>query len=129
MAKILLVEDEPVLRDMLTRRLKKRGYEVTVAEDGPAALVAVGVDPPDLILMDIYLEGSAFDGLEATRRIKNSDGTRTVPIIALTAYATAADREKAIQAGCDDHETKPIDLPQLLSKVEGLLKKDAGHER
>jgi len=121
MAKILLIEDNLTIRDMLTRRLQKRGYEVSVAEDGAAAVAAVGANRPDIILMDMHLP--VLDGWEATRQIKGADATRDLPIIALTADAMAGDREKALQAGCDDYETKPIDLPRLLAKVETLLKR------
>src|SRR5215471_5584477 len=113
MAKILLIEDNLTIRDMLTRRLQQRGYEVSVAEDGAAAVAAVGANRPDIILMDMHLP--VLDGWEATRQIKGADATRDLPIIALTADAMAGDREKALQAGCDDYETKPIDLPRLLA--------------
>jgi two-component system, cell cycle response regulator DivK len=120
MVKILLIEDNPTIRDMLTRRLQKRGYDVAVAGDGAAAVEAAGVEHPDIILMDMHLP--VLDGWEATRQIKGAECTRDVPIIALTADAMAGDREKALEAGCDDYETKPIDLPRLLEKVEKLLR-------
>jgi CheY-like chemotaxis protein len=126
MAKILLIEDNPTIRDMLTRRLRKRGYEVAAAADGAAGVDAVASDRPDVILMDLHLP--VLDGWEATRRLKNAASTRDLPIIALTADAMSGDQEKALQAGCDDYETKPIDLPQLLRKVENLLKVRAKHE-
>jgi two-component system, cell cycle response regulator DivK len=122
MVKILLIEDNPTIRDMLTRRLQKRGYDV--AGDGAAAVEAAGVEHPDIILMDMHLP--VLDGWEATRQIKGAEGTRDVPIIALTADAMAGDREKALEAGCDDYETKPIDLPRLLDKVQKLLQARAG---
>jgi two-component system cell cycle response regulator DivK len=124
MVKILLIEDNPTIRDMLTRRLQKRGYDVAVAGDGAAAVEAAGVEHPDIILMDMHLP--VLDGWEATRQIKLAEGTRDVPIIALTADAMAGDREKALEAGCDDYETKPIDLPRLLDKVQKLLQARAG---
>ncbi len=119
MARILLVEDNPTLCDMLKRRLEKRGYQVAVADDGAAAVTAAGADHPDIILMDMHLP--VLDGWEATRQIKSADGTRAIPIIALTADAMAGDREKALQAGCNEFETKPIDLLRLLDKVQKLL--------
>jgi CheY-like chemotaxis protein len=120
MAKILLIEDNVAIRDMLSRRLQKRGYEVAVAADGAAAVAAIAADRPDLVLMDMHLP--VLDGWEATRQIKGSAAGRDLPIIALTADAMAGDREKALAAGCDDYETKPIDLPRLLGKMENLLK-------
>jgi two-component system cell cycle response regulator DivK len=119
MPKILLIEDNVTIRDMLSRRLQKRGYDVAVAADGASAVQAAHADRPDLILMDMHLP--VVDGWEATRQLKSDEATRDVPIIALTADAMAGDREKALQAGCNDYETKPIDLPRLLAKVQRLL--------
>ena len=119
MAKILLVEDNEMNRDMLSRRLMRRGYEVVVAEDGAAGVEAARSQQPDLILMDMSLP--VMDGWEATRQIKAGEGTRAIPVIALTAHAMAGDEEKALAAGCNAYETKPVDLPRLLSKMESLL--------
>jgi two-component system cell cycle response regulator DivK len=117
--KILLVEDNAVIRDMLSRRLVKRDFQVITADNGAAVAALALAEHPDLILMDMHLP--VLDGWEATRRLKASDDTRAVPIIALTADAMAGDKEKAIEAGCDDYETKPIDLPRLLEKIHRLL--------
>lgn len=122
MVKILLVEDNEVNRDMLLRRLKKRGFEVLVAEDGNEACNQAAAQVPDLILMDMHLP--VVDGWEATRKIKADPKTRSIPVIALTADAMSGDREKALQAGCDDYETKPVDLQQLLAKMQALLAQD-----
>jgi CheY-like chemotaxis protein len=119
MAKILLVEDNEMNRDMLSRRLIRKGYEVVMALDGQQAVEAASSQSPDLILMDMSLP--VIDGWEATRRIKAAPGTRAIPVIALTAHAMSDDREKALQAGCDDYDTKPVDLPRLLDKISGLL--------
>jgi CheY-like chemotaxis protein len=119
MAKILLVEDNEMNRDMLSRRLIRKGYEVVMALDGQQAIEAASSQSPDLILMDMSLP--VIDGWEATRRIKAAPGTRAIPVIALTAHAMSDDREKALQAGCDDYDTKPVDLPRLLDKISGLL--------
>jgi len=119
MAKLLLVEDNEMNRDMLSRRLKKRGYEVVIAVDGQEGLEMVKTETPDLILMDMSLP--VIDGWEATRRIKADPETRDIPVIALTAHAMAADREKALDAGCDAYETKPVELPSLLEAIEKLL--------
>ena len=119
MAKILLVEDNEMNRDMLSRRLIKKGYEVVMALDGEQALEMARAEAPDLILMDISLPG--LDGWEATRRLKAMPETQTIPIIALTAHAMAGDREKCLEAGCDDYDTKPVEFPRLLGKIEGLL--------
>ena len=119
MAKILLVEDNEMNRDMLSRRLIKRGYEVDMAVDGEQGLAMARSNPPALILMDMSLPG--MDGWEATRQVKAMPETRTIPVIALTAHAMAGDREKALAAGCDDFDTKPVDLPRLLQKIEALL--------
>jgi len=119
MPKILLVEDNEDNRDMLSRRLIRKGYEVSLANDGGAGVAQALSEVPDLILMDMSLP--VLDGWEATRRVKENPATRAIPIIALTAHAMADDREKAIAAGCDDYDTKPIDLPRLLEKIESLL--------
>ena len=120
MAKILIVEDNEMNRDMLSRRLVKRGYEVDIAVDGEQGLTMARAAPPALILMDMSLPG--VDGWEATRQLKTMPETRQVPVIALTAHAMAGDREKAIAAGCDDFDTKPVDLARLLDKIEALLR-------
>jgi CheY-like chemotaxis protein len=119
MARILLVEDNEMNRDMLSRRLERKGFEIVVAIDGGQGLEMAKTQSPDLILMDMSLP--VLDGWEATRRIKADDSTRVIPVIALTAHAMAGDEEKAREAGCDDYDTKPIDLPRLLGKIEALL--------
>jgi CheY-like chemotaxis protein len=119
MPKILLVEDNEMNRDMLSRRLVRRGYEVIIAEDGARGVAMASSDRPDLILMDMSLP--VIDGWEATRRIKATPELRKIPIIALTAHAMATDRDKALGAGCDDYDTKPIELQRLLGKIEMLL--------
>lgn len=118
-AKILLVEDDEMNRDMLSRRLIKRGYEVVIATDGQAGVDLAGAEQPDLILMDMSLP--VMNGLEATRQVKAAPGTRAIPIIALTANALVEDREKALAAGCDDFDTKPVELPRLLEKIKNQL--------
>ncbi len=123
MAKILLVEDNEMNRDMLSRRLMRRGYDVVMAVDGQQAVSAATADLPDLILMDMSLP--VIDGWEATRRIKAAEPTAHIPIIALTAHAMAGDRDRAIAAGCDDYDTKPIELLRLLGKIEALLNRSA----
>ncbi len=115
MARILLVEDNEMNRDMLSRRLERRGYSVDIAVDGKEALLRVPVTRPDLILMDLSLP--EIDGWEVTRRLKAADETRAIPVIGLTAHAMAGDRQKAIEAGCDDYDTKPIDFGRLLLKI------------
>ncbi len=119
MPKILLVEDNEMNRDMLSRRLIRKGYEVLVAVDGQAGVDMATSENPDLILMDMSLP--VMDGWEATRQIKGATATEDIPVIALTAHAMATDREKALEAGCDDYDTKPIDLPRLLGKIEELI--------
>jgi CheY-like chemotaxis protein len=121
MPKILLVEDNEMNRDMLSRRLERRGYQVVIAVDGQQGVDMARAEKPDLVLMDMSLP--VLDGWEATRRLKAEADTRGVPIIALTAHAMAGDREKAMEAGCDDYDTKPIELPRLLGKIEELLGK------
>ena len=119
MAKILLVEDNEMNRDMLSRRLVRKNYHVVIAVDGADGVAKAQSESPDLILMDISLP--VIDGREATRRLKAAPETRAIPIIALTAHAMAGDRDMALAAGCDDYETKPIDLPRLLDKIETFL--------
>ena len=121
MTKILLVEDNEMNRDMLSRRLARKGYEVIMALDGRQAVEMATAANPDLILMDMSLP--VIDGWEATRQVKAAPATRGIPVIALTAHAMAGDREKAIQAGCDDYDTKPIDLQRLLEKMTALLER------
>jgi CheY-like chemotaxis protein len=123
MAKILLVEDSEMNRDMLARRLARRGYEVVIAVDGGQGVTLAQTEAPDLILMDMNLP--VLDGSEATRQLRAAPATRSIPIIALTAHAMSGDREKALEAGCDDYDTKPIELERLLGKIEALLKKEA----
>jgi two-component system cell cycle response regulator DivK len=119
MAKILVVEDNEMNRDMLSRRLERRGYEVVIAGDGQEGVTQARSQAPDLILMDMSLP--VIDGWEATRQLKAASETRSIPIIALTAHAMSGDRQKAIEAGCDDYDTKPIELPRLLGKIEAFL--------
>jgi CheY-like chemotaxis protein len=121
MSKILLVEDNEMNRDMLSRRLERKGFEVVIAVDGQAGIDMAVSASPDIILMDLSLP--VIDGWEATRRIKADSATQSIPIIALTAHAMAGDEQKALQAGCDDYDTKPIDLKRLLDKIENLLGK------
>jgi CheY-like chemotaxis protein len=122
MPKILLVEDNEMNRDMLSRRLLKAGFEMVMAVDGEQAIDLARSEAPDLILMDISLPG--LDGWEATRRLKARPETRFIPIIALTAHAMAGDREKSLAAGCNDYDTKPIDFRRLVEKIQGLLGKE-----
>jgi two-component system cell cycle response regulator DivK len=122
MAKILIVEDNEENWDILSRRLGRRGYEVVIARDGAQAVAMALSQAPDLILMDMNLP--LIDGWEATRRIKAAPEARGVPIIAVTAHGMVGDREKAIEAGCDDHHAKPVELTRLLSQIEAMLKKD-----
>jgi len=117
--KLLLVEDNEMNRDMLSRRLLRRGYELVFAMDGQQAVDMAASESPDLILMDMGLP--VIDGWEATRRIKADPATRAIPIIALTAHAMSADRDKALDAGCDDFDTKPVEIARLLSKIEALV--------
>jgi CheY-like chemotaxis protein len=124
MPKILIVEDNEMNRDMLSRRLARRGYEVAIAVDGEQGLAMAQAEAPALILMDMSLPG--LDGWEATRRLKAMPETRHIPVIALTAHAMAGDREKAVAAGCDDFDTKPVELTRLLAKIEALLARTTG---
>jgi two-component system cell cycle response regulator DivK len=119
MAKILLVEDNEMNRDMLSRRLARRGFEVVVAVDGREGVTAAQRESPDIILMDMSLP--VTDGWEATRLIRADAGTAHIPVIALTAHAMAGDRDKALEAGCDDYDTKPVELERLLEKIARLL--------
>jgi two-component system, cell cycle response regulator DivK len=119
MPKILIVEDNEMNRDMLSRRLERRGYAVVTALDGERGLAAAQSENPDLILMDMSLP--VMDGWEATRRLKSEAATSGIPVIGLTAHAMTGDRDKAMAAGCDDYDTKPIELPRLLQKIESLL--------
>ena len=119
MAKILLVEDNEMNRDMLSRRLERKGYQVVMAVDGEQAVALASSETPALILMDMSLP--VIDGWEATRQIKANEQTKHIPIIALTAHAMQGDEEKARQAGCNDYDTKPVELPRLLGKMEALL--------
>jgi CheY-like chemotaxis protein len=121
LSKILLVEDNEMNRDMLSRRLVRSGYEVLLAMDGGEGLAKARAESPDLILMDMSLPG--IDGWEATRQLKAEPGTREIPVIALTAHAMTGDRQKALSAGCDDFDTKPVELPRLLTKIEALLQR------
>jgi CheY-like chemotaxis protein len=123
MKKILLVEDNEMNRDMLSRRLVRKGYEVSIAVDGRQGVEMAQSAAPDLILMDMSLP--VLDGWEATRQLKNADATRHIPVIALTAHAMSGDRERALEAGCDDYDTKPIELPRLLEKIETMLNRPA----
>jgi two-component system, cell cycle response regulator DivK len=120
MAKILLVEDNEMNRDMLSRRLQRKGFVVVIAEDGKSGVALAASEAPDLILLDMSLP--LVDGWEAARQIKAGPTTKDIPIIALTAHAMAGDREKALDAGCDEYDTKPVEFPRLLTKIEGILR-------
>lgn len=119
MSKLLLVEDNEMNRDMLSRRLIRKGYDVVCAVDGKEGVALASSETPDLILMDMSLP--VLDGWEATRRLKEDESTKIIPVIALTAHAMDGDEQKAREAGCDDYDTKPVDLPRLLAKIEALL--------
>ncbi len=119
MAKILLVEDNEMNRDMLGRRLRRKGHDVIEAVDGQQGIDKAQTDSPELVLMDLSLP--VIDGWEATRRLKESPETAAIPVIALSAHAMSGDREKALDAGCDEFETKPVDFPRLLAKIDDLL--------
>jgi two-component system, cell cycle response regulator DivK len=119
MSKILLIEDNELNRDMLSRRLRKRGYEVVTAIDAETGIGMAQAEPPAIILMDVSLPG--IDGWEATRRLKADPATRRIPILALTAYATPGDRDQAVAAGCDDFDIKPIEFSRLLDKIGTLI--------
>jgi CheY-like chemotaxis protein len=119
MAKILLVEDNEMNRDMLSRRLTRNGFEVVIAVNGQEGVDLAASSMPDLILMDMSLP--ILDGWEATRQVKANPATKAIPVIALTAHAMVADKEKALAAGCDEFDTKPVELPRLLEKIKALL--------
>jgi CheY-like chemotaxis protein len=123
MAKILLVEDNEMNRDMLSRRLARKGFEIVMALDGAQGVAMAQSESPDLILMDMSLP--VMSGWDATRNLKANPETKAIPVIALTAHAMAADRDQAMQAGCDDYDTKPIELTRLLEKIESLLSRKA----
>jgi two-component system, cell cycle response regulator DivK len=124
MPRILLVEDNEMNRDMLSRRLIRRGYQIVMAVDGAEGIAVAKAEGPDLILMDMSLP--VIDGWEATRRLKADAATLAIPVIGLTAHAMAGDREKVMQVGCDDYDTKPVELPRLLQKIEALLPRTGG---
>jgi CheY-like chemotaxis protein len=124
MAKILLVEDNEMNRDMLSRRLERKGHQILIAVDGAQGVEMAHAEVPDLILMDMSLP--VLDGWEATRKLKAAPATQTIPIIALTAHAMAGDREKCMEAGCDDYDTKPVEFPRLLSKIQAFLGNEVG---
>jgi len=119
MIKILVVEDNPMNLDMIVRRLMRKGFEILVASNGVDAVETARAERPELILMDMSLP--VMDGWEATRRIKGDDALKDIPVIALTAHAMTGDREKALEAGCDDYETKPLEFPRLLVKIQALV--------
>ena len=123
MAKILLVEDNEMNRDMLSRRLARKGFEIVMALDGAQGVAMAQTESPDLILMDMSLP--VMSGWDATRNLTANPETKAIPVIALTAHAMAADRDQAMQAGCDDYDTKPIELTRLLEKIESLLSRKA----
>jgi CheY-like chemotaxis protein len=123
MPKILIIEDTENNRVLLTRRLKPRGHEIITVEDAESGLPLVESEKPDLILMDVGLPG--MDGWNATRALKQNPATRHIPVIALTAHAMQGDREKALEAGCDDYETKPIDFNRLFEKIDRLISRDS----
>jgi CheY-like chemotaxis protein len=124
MPKILLIEDNEMNRDMLSRRLSRNGFEIVIAVDGGEGVAKAASEKPDLILMDMSLP--VMDGWEATRRVKSDAATSSIPVIALTAHALVQDREKAMAAGCDDFDTKPVELPRLLEKIKRLLDAKGG---
>ena len=126
MQKILVVEDNEMNRDMVGRRLQRRGYDVVVAVDGQEGIDMAHSEDPDLILMDMSLP--VLNGWEATRQLKQDKRTRGIPIIALTAHAMASDRESAIEAGCDDYDTKPLEFSRLIGKIHALLPEDSANE-
>nr|WP_281431695.1 response regulator [Methylocystis sp. H4A] len=119
----MLVEDNEMNRDMLSRRLRRNGYEVVIAIDGQQGVDMAAAESPDLILMDMSLP--VIDGWEAARRVRENEATRKIPVIALTAHAMAGDREKAIEAGCDDYDTKPVEITRLLGKITALIESGA----
>jgi CheY-like chemotaxis protein len=119
MKKLLLVEDNEMNRDMLSRRLERRGFQVLLAVDGQEGIAVATANMPDLIIMDMSLP--VLDGWESTRRLKAQDQTKAIPVLALTAHAMSGERERALAAGCDDYDTKPVDFARLLGKIESLL--------
>jgi CheY-like chemotaxis protein len=121
MAKILLVEDNEMNRDMLSRRLERKGFQIVMAVDGGQGVAMAQTEAPDVILMDMSLP--VLDGWEATRQLKAADATKAIPVIGLTAHAMAGDREKCLEAGCDDYDTKPIEFQRLLDKIAAQLQK------
>jgi two-component system cell cycle response regulator DivK len=123
MARLLLIEDNEMNRDMLSRRLERRGYQVLIAVDGQQGLDMATAEKPELILLDMSLP--VIDGWEVARRLKVDASLRSIPVIALTAHAMAGDRERALESGCDDYDTKPVELPRLLQKIEALLARSA----
>ncbi|WP_421658758.1 response regulator [Leptothermofonsia sp. ETS-13] len=122
MAKILLVEDNEMNRDMLSRRLERKGHQILIAINGEQGITLACLESPDLILMDMSLP--VLDGWEATRKLKAMPETQAIPIIALTAHAMAGDREKCMEAGCDDYDTKPVEFPRLMGKIQAFLGKE-----
>ena len=124
MSRILIVEDNEMNRDMLSRRLERRGYEVILAMDGRRGLAVARSESPDLILMDMSLP--EIDGWEVARRLKSDDTTRSIPVIALTAHAMTSDRQRALEAGCDDYDTKPVEFARLLTKIQTMLRNGSG---
>jgi CheY-like chemotaxis protein len=124
MPKILLVEDNEMNRDMLSRRLKRKGFEVVMAVDGQEGIDMASAESPDLILLDMSLP--VVDGWEAAGQLKSGPDTQGIPIIALTAHAMAGDREKALEAGCDEYDTKPVEMPRLLEKIQSMLETGSG---
>ena len=127
MFKLLLIEDNETNRDMLSRRLERKGYQVVLAADGQSGVEMAQSQTPDLILMDMSLP--VLDGWEATRRLKADAATHGIPIIALTAHAMSSDRDKALEAGCDDYDTKPVEMPRLIGKIEALLSRAQGESK
>lgn len=124
MPKILLVEDNEMNRDMLSRRLERRGYDISIAADGAQALAMAQSEHPDLVLMDMDLP--VLSGWDAAKQLKGAAATRDIPVIALTAHALSTDRDRALAAGCDDYETKPIEFQQLIGKIEAALERKVG---
>jgi two-component system cell cycle response regulator DivK len=124
MSRILIVEDNEMNRDMLSRRLQRRGYEVILAMDGRRGLAVARSEAPDLILMDMSLP--EIDGWEVARRLKSDNTTRAIPVIALTAHAMTSDRQRALEAGCDDYDTKPVEFERLLTKIQTMLRNGSG---
>jgi two-component system cell cycle response regulator DivK len=124
MSRILIVEDNEMNRDMLSRRLQRRGYDVILAMDGRRGLAVARSEAPDLILMDMSLP--EIDGWEVARRLKSDNTTRAIPVIALTAHAMTSDRQRALEAGCDDYDTKPVEFERLLTKIQTMLRNGSG---